>query len=160
MAALGTLGHSPAAAQDEPGCWITRDGPQVLGNTAAYYDQAMTETWLRTLGNADGSVMAAIAGTYYTEIPAPALGMISYQYRSYDANGLFRYEDRTCSQTGCSQNAGHGRWAAHATGRGTVFMMITWSDLVRTNACAGGEVYPDGANLVDSGGGQTWIRVR
>ncbi len=89
---------------------MTRDGTDVLGNMPAYYDAALTQAWMRTLQAADARLMATLAGVYYTEIPAPQLGMISCQYRSYSANGLFEYRDETCSATGCSTSQGHRRW--------------------------------------------------
>lgn len=149
----------PAVAQQEPGCWVTRDGPMILGNTASYFDGPSTQTWLATLARADGAAMQRLAGVYYGETPAPEIGMINYQYRSYQANGLFEYRDRTCSSTGCSENQGHGRWAAYPNGRGGYFVMITWSDLLRTNACLGSEAYPDGGDLVFAGGNR-WKRVQ
>ena len=64
------------AQQGDPGCWITRDGTDVLGHTPAYYDEALTRDWYQSLQTADANVMAQIAGVYYTEIPAPQLGRI------------------------------------------------------------------------------------
>ncbi|MCB1488752.1 MAG: hypothetical protein KDJ88_15015 [Bauldia sp.] len=147
------------AQQGDPGCWITRDGTDVLGHTPAYYDEALTRDWYQSLQMADAAVMAQVAGVYYTEIPAPQLGMISRQYRSYSANGGFEYKDQTCSATGCSENYGHGRWAAHGIGGNTIALMISWSDLIRTNACIGGQLQYDRAGLYGADGTR-WQRVQ
>jgi hypothetical protein len=149
----------PAHAQQDPGCWVTQDGTDAFGHTPAYYDEALTRSWYQNLQAADPRLMAQIAGTYYAEIPAPQLGMISRQYRSYSANGLFEYQDQTCSSTGCSQNYGHGRWVAHGIGGNAINLMISFSDLIRTNACVGGDLRVDGGGFQASDGTR-WQRVR
>jgi hypothetical protein len=156
---LAALSAAPASAQKEPGCWVTRDGTDVLGNTPAYYDAALTAAWMRTLQAADARLMATLAGVYYTEIPAPQLGMVSRQFRTYSANGLFEYRDQTCSATGCSTNQGHGRWAAYGLGGNRISLMITWTDLIRVNACAGGELRHDARGLTGADGSR-WQRVQ
>ncbi|MCB1498951.1 MAG: hypothetical protein KDK07_04050 [Bauldia sp.] len=149
----------PAQAQQEPGCWATRDGTDAFGHTPAYYDEALTRSWMQNQQAADPRLMAQIAGTYYAEIPAPQLGMISRQYRSYAPNGLFEYQDQTCSSTGCSQNYGHGRWVAHGIGGNAINLMISFSDLIRTNACVGGDLRVDGGGF-QAPDGTRWQRVR
>jgi hypothetical protein len=136
MAMVLAVPFAPASAQQQNGCWVTRDGERPFGhNTPAYYDEPSTRNWMRVLQLADANAMAMHAGTYYAEIPAPQLGMINYQYRKLDANGGFEYRDRTCSQVSCSQNYGYGRWAGVPQGDGSIYIMVNFTDLIRQSAC-------------------------
>ena len=72
-------------------------------------DPNSTAAWQQSLQAADERAMQMMTGVWYGEIPAPELGMVSYQYQSYEAGGLFQYRDHTCSSTGCSDNQGTGR---------------------------------------------------
>lgn len=152
---------APALAQPAPeGCYITRDGPMIAGNTAAYFDQNLTANWLATQRAANPQLMASIAGTYYIEIVSPNNDAVSRSYRTIDANGLFSYQDQTCGGFTCSNNGGHGQWVAHATQRNTIYLMINWSDLSRTSACISAELYMDGSDLVGAGDQIRWRRVQ
>jgi hypothetical protein len=106
--------------------------------------------------------MRQISGVYYGEQTAPELGMIERVYRSYEPNGLWQYQDETCS-TGmnipCSHNQGTGEWAAFTQADGTVFAMIHFSDLSRSNACFSQTLRLSNGGMMDEYGIR-WQRVR
>ena len=108
------------------------------------------------------SLMGKMAGVYYGERPSPDGQYINYQYRSLEPDGLFQYQDQTCGNVAgipCSQNQGTGEWRAVTRKDGTIYMMMRFSDLIVTSACAGGRYRMDGSALVDEFG-ITWQRVQ
>jgi hypothetical protein len=166
MAALAALAAAtPTLAQQNQGCWVTREAeagnyrPRYNSQTPSYFDQALTEGWFRALQMADGRIMAAYAGVYYVETPAPNLGMVNYQYRTFDANGGFEYQDKTCSQVSCSQNYGYGRWAGVPQQDGSIYMAVNFSDQIRQSACASFSGRLNG-NVFYASDGSRWQKVR
>jgi hypothetical protein len=162
LVAVGFGATGSAGAQQDPGCWQTWEGTVAPGVSQQRYDPQASLVWRQSLQMADVGLMGELAGTYYVEIPAPQLGMVSQQYRRYDANGLFEYQDQTCGNipgVPCSQNYGHGQWTAYRQNDGSIFLMINWSDLSRTNACAGGAAFVQGGTIVGQDGIR-WQRVQ
>ena len=151
----------PALADDEQyRCYTTSDprcSGDLCGNT--FYNPTVSMNWQQTLRQAEAETMRKLAGMYYGEQTAPQLGMIERVYRSYEANGLWQYQDQTCSSTGCSQNQGAGQWAAFAQRDGSIFAMVHFSDLSRTNTCFSQTLRPQNGGFVDEYG-VAWRRVR
>lgn len=159
--AFAVLLPSLAIAQDDPDrCYTTSDprcSGDYCGNT--FYNPDVSLNWQQTRASADARVMAQMAGVYYAETPNQQLQMINRAYRSYEANGLWQYQDQTCSSTGCSQNQGTGNWAAYQQGDGSVFLMIHFSDLSRSNNCFSQNVQRSRGGFTDALG-QFWQQVR
>lgn len=158
IVSLVTL-SSPAFAQQKDACYDRIEG-QAQNNT--YYNAQSTDTWRQLLQTADPQLMAQISGVYYGERRSPDGHYMNYQYRSYEASGLFQYQDQTCGNIAgipCSQNQGTGEWRAVAQQDGTIYVMARFSDLSVTSACAGGRYRQDGSALRDEFG-VTWQRVR
>lgn len=154
----------PALAQngEQYRCYTTSDprcSGDYCGNT--FYNPTVSLNWQNTLQAADPNVMRQMAGVYYGEQSSAQLGMINRVYRSYEANGLWQYQDETCSNGGgpCSHNQGAGQWAGYQQADGTVFLMIHFSDLARTNTCVSQTVKFRGRQMMDEYG-MVWQRVR
>lgn len=155
--ALSCLAIVPAMAADDPSrCYTTSDprcSGDYCGNT--FYNPTVSLNWQRTQQAADPHVMQQIAGVYYGEQRDPTGQMINQIYRSYEANGLWQYRDQTCtigSQIPCSQNQGAGQWAAYAQQDGSVFLMVHFSDLSRSNSCFSQTIRANGRGFVDEYG--------
>ena len=119
---------------------------------------------MQTRQLADPKVMQTVAGVYYGEFPSPDGRMYEQVYYSYEANGLWQYRDQTCTannQAGvpCSQNQGAGQWAAYGLNDGSVFLMIHFSDLSRSNTCFSQTIRLGNGGFVDAGSGN-WRRVQ
>lgn len=157
---LALLASSPSLAQNDPtACWDRIEG-QVPVNT--FFNKQLSDYWRQMLQQADGQLMGQIAGVYYGERPSPDGQYINRQYRSYEANGLFQYRDQTCGNIAgipCSENQGTGEWRAVNQGNGATYLMIRFSDLIRTDACAGEQVRFGGSGFTDEGG-LFWQRVQ
>ena len=158
------LAAGPAIAADEPDrCYMTvdpRGSGDYTGNT--FYNPDVTQNWMNTRANADGRVMQAVAGVYYLQSTDPSGQMVNQAYRSYEANGLWQYQDQTCtinSPVPCSQNQGAGLWAAYQQPDGAIFLMVHFSDLSRSNNCFSQTIRLGAGGFTDTYGG-TWQRVR
>jgi len=116
----------------------------------------------RTVQAADPKAMRQMAGVYYGEFPSPDGVYREQAYRTYDAGGLWQYRDQTCtvgSSLPCSQGEGAGQWAAYQQADGTIFVMIHFSDLNRSNTCVSQTVTRvDAQGYADEYG--SWRRVR
>ena len=80
---------------------------------------------------------------------------LNQQDRRFSANGLFDYNDQTCtngSQIPCSKNQGTGEWRAVTQTDGSTYLMARFSDLIRTSACFGDRVSLQSGGMVDEGG--------
>lgn len=125
-------------------------------------DQQATDTWNDMLTRQDPQLLRQLAGVWYGEIPAPQLNMTSYQYRQYDANGQFQYQDRTCTNgtSFCSSNQGTGFYTATPASDGSMLLFMIVSDLNRDHECTGAYArFLDADTLQDAGGG-IWRRVQ
>ncbi len=151
--ALAALAATPALAQQD--YCNRRSGNQVV------VDEEATRTFRQMVAQQDSQVVAAMAGVWYAEIAAPQLGMISYQYRQYDANGLFQYQDQTCTQGSplCSRNQGTGFFTAITVGDTIQTFMIV-SDLQRDHECTGSTMRFIDPNTMQDGSGTVWRRVQ
>lgn len=163
-AILATWSTAAIAQNDEQyRCYGTTDprcSGDYCGNT--FYNPTESMNWQRTLQAADQRAMAQLAGVYYGEQTAPQLGMVEQVYRSYEATGLWQYQDQTCGSTPgvpCSQNQGTGQWAGYMQSDGSMFVMVHFSDLSRTNNCFSQTIRPADAGFVDNSG-ISWRRVR
>jgi hypothetical protein len=133
-----------AVASGDPACRT----PGVDG-APAEIDPAVTLAWADALRATDAQ-----------EVPDSGAGTVDYLYRSYEPDGGYYYQGRTCTETGCTQNHGGGRWTASETGAGVIRVMISWSDLTRADACFTAEVRVDDKDLVETVSGQRWQRLR
>ena len=152
-----------AIAQDDPDHCYTASDPRCSGDFCGntFYNPSVTQNWLQTRQVADTRVMQQLAGVYYGEIPDPSGQMVNRTYRSYEANGLWQYQDQTCTPGGgCSQNQGAGQWAGYQLPDGSIFLMIHFSDLVRSNTCFSQTLKPFAGGFYDVGGGMNWQRRR
>lgn len=123
-------------------------------------DENATQRWRDMEARADPAFMKAIAGVWYAEIASPATGQVDYRYHSFQDNGLFDYQDRVCSATGCNDYAGHGLFAGFFTAGRDFTLMLIVSDLNRDRECAGGSGRLTGTDRMVDGTGTTWRRVR
>jgi hypothetical protein len=153
---------APAIAQDEPDrCYTTTD-PRGDDPKNTFYNPSATQNWQQTRANADSRVMQAMAGEYRGQFNDPTGQMVEYVRRIYDANGLWSYDDRTCtinSSLPCSENHGEGQWAAYQQQDGTIFLMIHFSDLARYNNCFSQTLQLQNGGFTDTSGGN-WQKVR
>jgi hypothetical protein len=160
---LASAGAAFAQTNEQYRCYDSSD-PRCSDASCAntFYNPSASLNWQRALQAADPNVMQQMAGVYYGEQTAPQLGMIERVYRSYEANGLWQYQDQTCGSTPgvpCSQNQGTGQWAAFAQPDGTVFAMIHFSDLSRYNNCFSQTMRFGPGGFVNNSG-VSWQRVR
>ncbi|MCC6984294.1 MAG: hypothetical protein IT535_13565 [Bauldia sp.] len=146
---------APAAAQSNA-CYDRVEGGYPA-NT--YLNAVVTDQWRASQQTADPAAMAEMSGLWYGEIHAPQLGMVDYQYRSFEPNGLFQYQSQTCSLPGipCSQNYGTGEWTAHKNRDGSFAVMFHFSDVSRTEACGGFTAMIGGA-VMRAHDGTVWQR--
>lgn len=153
---------TPTIAQDEPDrCYTTTD-PRGEQPKNTFYNPSATQNWQQTRANADGRVMEAMAGTYEGQFNDPSGQMVEQVRRHYEADGLWSYEDQTCtigSPIPCSQNQGTGMWAAYQQQDGTIFLMVHFSDVARYNNCFSQTLQLQNGGFVDTLGG-SWRRVR
>jgi hypothetical protein len=151
-AAIAALASSAFAQGDPTACWDRVEG----GDPAnTFFNKPMSDYWRQMLKVADPKLMAQIAGVYYGERPSPDGVYVNRQYRSFEANGLFQYQDQTCtvgSQLPCSQNQGTGEWRAVNQTDGSTYLMARFSDLSRTAACFGDRISLQNGGIVDEGG--------
>jgi len=151
---LALAAATPAFAQQD--YCNRRFGNQVM------LDEGATRTFREMVARQDNRAVAAMSGTWYAEIPAPQLGMTSYQYRQFQGNGLFQYQDQTCT-TGtsfCSQNQGTGFFSALTAQDGSIQTFVIVSDLQRDHECIGGYARFMDSNTMQDGGGIVWRRVQ
>jgi hypothetical protein len=148
-------------AEDDPDhCYTTTD-PRCSGLSCSntFSNPAASLNWQQTRQAADPQVMQEVAGVYYGEIPDPSGQMTNRTYRSYESNGLWQYQDQTCTPgLGCSQNQGAGQWAGYRLADGSVFLMIHFSDLVRSNTCFSQTIQPANGGFFE--GAMNWQRTR
>ena len=125
-------------------------------------DQSATDTFHSMVARQDNNAIVVMTGVWYAEIPAPQLGMTSYQYRQYRSNGLFQYQDQTCTNgtQSCSQNQGTGFFTAMTAHDGSIATMMIVSDLQRDHKCTGGYMRFIDQNRMLDGGGTVWQRVQ
>lgn len=125
----------------------------------AQFDPQLKKDCLRI--EFDATAGAPILGLWYVETVYAAENQINRQYLQYDANGLFAYHDQTCSLATnmCSQNEGHGVWAANSQGEGNYYVARLFNDLLRTNWCQGWQVHVIDANTLQAPDGTLVHRV-
>jgi hypothetical protein len=151
---LASATAAPALAQQD--YCNRRFGNQVV------FDQDATRTFQEMVARQDNNAIAAMSGVWYAQIPAPQQGMTSYQYRQFQGNGLFQYQDQTCTNgtSFCSQNQGTGFFTAMTAQDGSIQTFIIVSDLQRDHECAGGYARFLDNNTMQDGGGTIWQRVQ
>ena len=59
----------------------------------------------------------------------------------------------------CSQNQGAGLWAGYQLPDGSIFLMIHFSDLARSNTCFSQTLRPRNGGFFDIAGGMNWQRT-
>jgi hypothetical protein len=166
LSALFLCAFVTSVAANEPDRCYTTSDPRCNGDNCGntFYNPTVSENWMQTRQNADPQVMGQMAGVYYGEFPSPDGTMYQQVYRSYEANGLWQYQDRTCPVNDlgylqCSQNQGTGEWAGYTLQDGSIFLMIHFSDLARTDNCFSQTLRLGGQGFSDTGGGN-WRRVQ
>jgi hypothetical protein len=157
-AALAASLTGPALAKDQCYDYTTTMEEGNLGTYNQTLNMVKTDQWREYQQLADPKAMSAFAGVWYTEHLSPAGDMLNQQYLSFEPNGLFQYQDRTCATqpgiTPCSQNQGVGDWNAHPLPDGSLTVMYHFSDLNRGSACADFAGSIQGAVFSVQGGGQ------
>ncbi len=132
------------------GLGITQNAVCMINN-GKQVDEVHTKYWQFALEHSDQAAMQEVAGTWYVEQVSPDGVSVQRLYVTYDANGLYSYQDQTCSAISCSQNQGYGRWAAVRQADDSIYISINFSDLNNTNACTGLAVVVQGNQLVTPG---------
>ncbi|MFZ1679603.1 MAG: hypothetical protein WAT70_01180 [Rhizobiaceae bacterium] len=123
-------------------------------------DRDATAAWREMDDRKDPEFMQAMAGVWYSETTSPQTGQVSQLYLSYRQDGIFDYQNRVCSATGCNDYAGHGLFAGFFLGNGRYTSMSILSDLNRDRECTGSTGrFVDERTIEDSGGGRM-TRVR
>jgi hypothetical protein len=147
IALLAVIAAAPVAAQDAGVCRENAyQGRPVNPGTS--------ERWQMQFAGRDPSLMAALAGRWYSETQANVGGqiMVNRQVQTFDASGAYGYEDQTCSvsypQMPCSSNQGYGRWAALRQADGSVYVARNVSDLNRQDECTGFSAWMQGPGLL------------
>lgn len=124
------------------------------------YDAVSSQDWQNRFQRSDANAIGQVAGVWYSEIPAPQLGMVAYIYESFQPNQIFDYRSKTCSNVSCSDSYGTGMYAAETQGDGSVFLTTNVSDNNRRNSCSGGYVrFPDQRTMVGADG-TVWKRAQ
>jgi hypothetical protein len=115
-----------------------------------------TQTFMQLMRANDMQGAQAISGVWYTEIPAPQLNMVSYQYQSFQPTGNWEYRDKTCTAgtNFCSENQGHGQFAAVRQNDGSLYVMVNFSDMQRNSTCIGYFARVQGSTFQTSEGQQ------
>lgn len=93
-----------------------------------YYDrilEAQTNNWRFQIRRRDFALMSQMAGTWERQEPN-GVGGVSVVRSELHPEGSFTFEKRTCVSmpglgTSCPSSIGHGYWAAHWEGDGTIF---------------------------------------
>jgi hypothetical protein len=126
------------------------------------YDPVLSADWQARFARADQPALQRIAGVWYAEVPNPQLGMVAYQYHSFQPNQIFDYQSQTCGGGigSCSQSAGTGMYAAESQPDGSVFVTTNVSDNNRSNACSGTYVRFLDSMTMQNEGGTVFRRVQ
>ena len=164
---VSLLAALPALAADEPDRCYTPSDPRCSGDFCGntFYNPSATQNWMTTRQHADPQIMQQVAGVYFGgRNSSPDGTMYDEAYRKYDANGLWQYRDQTCpvntlGYLTCSQNQGAGLWAGYRQADGTIFLMVHFSDLARSNACFSQTIQLSNRGFRDAIGGN-WQRVQ
>ncbi len=148
--ALSCIASAPALAQNG---YCMRNGQ---------LDQQSTQTLQRMLQQPNPQVMQAMTGTWYTVTQSPNTNQVAYSYVTYEANGLWSYQNRVCGgMTGyCGDYQGTGMFAGVPIAGGQISLIVMYSDTQVSNACIGSVVQPMGDGTLRDSNGQTWQRVR
>jgi hypothetical protein len=125
-----------AAQQNLPG----RMNDACVNQVNGAYDAVASADWQARFARSDQNAIRQIAGVWYSETPNQQVGMVVYQYQSFQPNQIWDYRSRTCSMTGCSDSYGTGMYAAETQQDGSLFVTTNFSDNNRRNACSGGYV--------------------
>lgn len=141
-------------------CVVAAQDNVCMINSGRQIDEVHTKYWQFALENAEQAAMQQVAGTWYVETAYQETGAVQRLYATYDANGLFSYQDETCSSISCSQNQGYGQWVARSQADGSVYIMLNVSDLNRTNECTGFAATIQGNQMFTQGGGNPATRVQ
>jgi hypothetical protein len=153
-------GAAPASAQE-----LVCVNPQYID----VIDQTQTNNWRYQMRRRDFGLMAQLAGVWQSQEPNGVGGVSNVQTTSH-AEGSLLYEKRTCVSmpglgTSCPTSIGHGYWAAHPAGDGTIMVAsILWFSHYtgdRTKGvCGGGPIRMIDANTQMGPTGQIARRVR
>lgn len=132
--AAALLAAIPVEASAQQVCMTYRK--QADGNTYRQVDRETTYLFNQLLNRPDPRIRRLLTGTWQAQIPAPGLGMMLYSRSIYDANGLWRYANRTCGGqiAMCTDAQGHGAYVGTLNGN-TLSLAFMYSDLQVENAC-------------------------
>lgn len=131
---------------------------QVCRNqTTRAVDADQTRAWQAFRQSADQAAMRPVVGVWVIVQSHPQTGAVSTQRWSCEASGLVQYQDQICGNIAglpCSQNGGHGYWAARKQPDGSTLMWVNFSDLNRTDACVSSSFrFQDRNTIVNAWGG-------
>jgi hypothetical protein len=133
--------------------------PQGAGQTKAYLDMGMTQTFRIDASHQDNEVMAAFTGVYYGEAMSPEGNAVTRVYYSFEPNGLFQYQSQTCGAYQCSDGYGAGQWVGLRADNGMIRVIFNWSDLNIESTCAGATGVLQG-NVFQKTDGTIWQVVQ
>ena len=141
-------------------CYMVGD-PQGANQTVTYLDMGMTQQFRIDAANMDAGVMADFTGVWYGEFQTQtAFGPTSTQINySFEPNGLFQYQSRSCWSMGCNDGYGTGQWVGLKQPGGKIRVIYNWSDLERTSACSGNTGVLDG-DIFRADLGGVWQRTQ
>lgn len=101
-------------------------------------DPAASGVFADLAGRTEPAVRQALAGTWYSETPAPMTGQVSRLLLTYGSDGRLSYDNEVCDASGfCGRYQGAGYWAAVVLGDGSLSGMQIVSDQGRNHACTG-----------------------
>lgn len=148
LLALVALAQVPVPANSTMG--VCQD------NVRGGYDTAATASWQQEQRLAQPDAMKAVAGKWYQEIPSPQTGQVAYVTVTYSPLGVVDFFTRTCGTmmgyTSCSDDVGHGQYAARKQADGSYLVMRNLSSSTRTNACGAVAVRVEGNTMIAADG--------
>ena len=113
--------------------------PGPAGSLQNFLDMGLTQAFRIDASKMDPEVMAAFTGVWYGQETAMNEGVAINiaVYYSFEPNGLFQYQSKTCGPYQCSDNYGTGQWVGLRETGGQIRVIFNWSDLAIQSTCSG-----------------------
>ena len=121
-----------------------------------------TDNWRVSVQTMDQQVMARMVGVYYADAWSQRGDQVSHQWYSFSPNGIFDYQSQTCGtdpNLPCTPSQGTGAWTAHGQQDGSIYVMVDFSDLVRSSQCFSQTIMLQNGGY-QSLGGAFWRKVQ
>lgn len=136
--------------------------PSVCRDLYGNVDPALTADWQRRFASSDPASVRLLVGTWVNESYNAQVNMTVTTRITYLETGVMEFATRTCGTmagfTSCSDDYGHGLFAAQRQPDGSLFVTRNIRSLTRTDACGGNAARVQGATLIDATGG-TWQKA-